>query len=533
MRNNKQKAEHLGDNKSTRAVKTVAVMMGATVIAKLLGMLRGVLQANAYGTTEAANAFTAASKLPLTFFDLFLAAAVMGCFIPVYNSFKEHDSDAVKSGEADEFACVFLNLIILLCGILALIGIIFADSFIGLITNGLSEETVKLAVTLTRIMFPLVIFTGSAYTLVGVLQSKGSFIAPALISAVSNAGVVFYLAFLNEPLGRYGIYGLAASYLMSWLIQFLTLVIPLYRMGFRYRFRFNLKNPALIRALKMAPPIMIGSWLTPAGTLLGQYFAADVASSGAISGATTVFDYANNVYIIIAGTLTYSICNYTFPKISRLSASGNDEEFAATVRSGLISALYIVVPFMAAALVLAGEGTAVIYMRGEFTSADTINTARALRFILPAMPFFCAMELFSRAFYSKKKTIIPMIAAVGGIIANIAVGWVLTSFELFDIGAVGAANGAGQMVSTMILLIASVKYIRGVFSRELIIGIAKICIGGALVFASSFVLSRLVASNPYDALFAVNVVKSLIIFIPSAVIYLFYSKLAKLSVGLA
>ena len=71
----------------TRAVRTVAVMMGATVIAKLLGMLRGVLQANAYGTSLEANAFTAASKLPLAFFDMLLAAAVLGCFIPVYNSF--------------------------------------------------------------------------------------------------------------------------------------------------------------------------------------------------------------------------------------------------------------------------------------------------------------------------------------------------------------------------------------------------------------------------------------------------------------
>ena len=353
MKKNNSISKASGNKKGGRAVKTVAVMMGATVIAKLLGMLRGVLQANAYGTTDAANAFTAASKLPLTFFDLFLAAAVLGCFIPVYNSFKEKDADSVTSREADEFACVFLNFIMLLCGVLAVLGIVFAEPFIRLITNGLPEETVKLAVTLTRIMFPLVIFTGSAYTLVGVLQSKGSFIAPALISAVSNLGVVLYLAFLNTPLGEYGIYGLAAAYLLSWLIQLLTLVVPLYRKGFRYRLLLDFKNPALIRAIKMAPPIMVGSWMAPAGTLLGQYFAAEVASLGVISGATTVFDYANNIYIIIAGTLTYSICNYTFPKISRLSADGNSEEFASTVRSGLTSALYIVIPFMAAALVLA------------------------------------------------------------------------------------------------------------------------------------------------------------------------------------
>ncbi len=507
--------------------------MGATIIAKLLGMLRGVLQANAYGTTEAANAFTAASKLPLTFFDLFLAAAVMGCFIPIYNSFKQSGEGCAESTEADEFACVFLNFIMLLCGVLAAVGIIFAEPFIRLITNGLPETTVNLAVTLTRIMFPLVIFTGAAYTLVGVLQSRGSFIAPALISAVSNAGVVLYLAFFNEPLGEWGIYGLAAAYLLSWLVQLLTLVVPLYRKGFRYRPRLDLKNPALVRAIKMAPPIMIGSWLIPAGTLLGQYFAAAVASEGTITGATTVFDYANNIYIIIAGTLTYSICNYTFPKISRLSAKEKAEEFADTVRSGLVSALYIVVPFMAAALVLSGEGTAVIYMRGEFTAEDTVNTARTLRFILPAMPMFCVTELFSRVFYSKNMPKIPMYATLFGILANIAVGAVLTRFKLFDIGAVGAANAAGQIACAIALLAFTLVKIRGLLSRELIISVVKILLGGVIVFVCCLAMSHLVKSDPYTAGFGVNVLKAVIIFVPSAVAYLLYSKLVRLSFKLS
>lgn len=522
MENNRNK-------KGARAVKTVAVMMGATVIAKLLGMLRGVLQANAYGTSFEANAFTAASKLPLAVFDMFLAAAVLGCFIPVYNSFREKDSDKLTNPEADRFACVFLNFIILLCGVLAVLGIVFAEPLIRLITQGLDETTITLAVTLTRIMFPLVIFTGSAYTLVGVLQSKGSFIAPALISAVSNAGVVLYLAVFNAPLGDKGIYGLAAAYLLSWLIQLLTLIVPLWRKGFSYKLIFDFKNPALIRAIKMAPPIMIGSWLAPAGTLLGQYFAANVTAQGVLSGATTVFDYANNIYIIIAGTLTYSICNYTFPKISRLSASGDIEEFGETVRGGLTSALFITVPFMAAAMVLAGEGISIVYMRGEFTSEDAFYTARALRFILPAMPLFCVTELFSRVFYAKNMPRLPMYAALGGIGANLAVGAVLTHFRLLDIGAVGAANAAGQAVSAIVLLIFAAKRIPGLLNAKLAITVFKIVCGGVLVFLACTLMANIIGSEPYLSSFAVNVINAVIIFIPSAVVYLIWSRLTRVN----
>ena len=518
-------------NGGKRAAKTVAVMMGATVIAKLLGMLRGVLQANAYGTSWEANALTAATKLPLTFFDLLLSAAILGCFIPVYNSFKDADSDRPASNEADRFACIFVNFIMLICGVLAVLGIVFAEPLIGLITNGLDEATVSLAVTLTRIMFPLVIFSGAAYTLVGVLQSKGSFIAPALISAVSNLGVVLYLALIDEPLGEYGVYGLAVAYLLSWLLQLLTLVVPLWRRGFKYRLLFDFKNPALHKALKMAPPIMVGSWLAPIGTLLGQYFAASVASHGVISGATTVFDYANNIYIIIAGTLTYSICNYTFPKISRLSASGDTAEFAKTVRSGLASALFIVVPFMAAATVLAGEGTAIVYMRGEFTSGDAYNTARALRFILPAMPFFCVTELFSRVFYAKNQPRVPMYAAIAGISVNLITGAALTYANALDIGAVGLANALGQIAAAIVLLIfASVRF-RGLFDKASALNLVKILIGGGIVLSICALLFNILNSDPYAASLFTNVWKAAVIFAPSAAVYLIYAKLVRIKIN--
>lgn len=514
--------------------------MGATIISKLLGMLRGALQASFYGTTPEANAFTAASKLPLAFFDMFLAAAVLGCFIPVYNSFaKKNDSDSGQSvlpREADDFASLFICFITLLCGALALAGIIFAEPLIKLITRGFDESTFMLAVTLTRIMFPLVIFTGSAYTLVGVLQSKGSFIAPAMISAISNAGVVLYLVVLNKPLGEFGIYGLAIAYALSWLIQLLTLVIPLKQRGFKFRLLFDFKNPALIRAIKMAPPIMAGSWLAPAGVLIGQFFAAKVAAVSDVAGATTVFDYANNVYIIIAGTLTYSICNYTFPKISRLSVSGDEKGFAETVRGGLISVLFIVVPFMAGALVLAGEGVSVLYLRRAFTPEDARNTASALRAILPAMPFFCVTELFSRVFYSKNQVKIPMYAALSGILANILVGAAATEAAIAGLGvvgieAVGIANAAGQAASAIVLIAFAAKRIPGLFDRGIVVDLIKLAVGGIAVFAVSMTLSKLLSSTPYSASFITNVWKACAIFLPAAAVYMVYAKLVRIRFG--
>ena len=77
-------------------------------------MLRSVLLAAHYGTSAQANAFTAATQIPLTCFDLLLSAAILGCFIPVYNSFRGENGDTPDTQsvqQADRFACVFLNFV--------------------------------------------------------------------------------------------------------------------------------------------------------------------------------------------------------------------------------------------------------------------------------------------------------------------------------------------------------------------------------------------------------------------------------------
>lgn len=155
---------------NTKPIRTVAFMMAATVLSKILGLIREMMLAAAYGAgNSVAEAFSGALSVPSTFFDLLFSAAILGCFIPVYNSFKENGK------EADEFACIFFNAISLFTGLLALFGILFAEPVIKLVTPGLEDPA--LAVTLVRILFPMIIFTGMAYTLVGIMQSKGALLS--------------------------------------------------------------------------------------------------------------------------------------------------------------------------------------------------------------------------------------------------------------------------------------------------------------------------------------------------------------------
>ena len=112
---------------------TAAFMVAATLCAKVCGMLRDILIAAMYGTSTAeAIAFSSASRIPVLFFDIALGSAVTSAFIPIFN-------DCLScSGKkkALEFSNMFINLILVITGILSLLGIVFARPLVNVIAGG-------------------------------------------------------------------------------------------------------------------------------------------------------------------------------------------------------------------------------------------------------------------------------------------------------------------------------------------------------------------------------------------------------------
>ena len=160
-----------------------AVLMGFIILfSKALGLYRDILVASAYGSSAAGVAYETASKLPVTIFDFVLGGVVTAAFIPVYNAL------AVRKGkeEALRFCQSYVNLILLLTVVLTALGELFAPQLVRFMAPDLAADTAALATRLTRVMFPMVIFVGLAFSFVGFLQSEGEYNIPALISLVSN-----------------------------------------------------------------------------------------------------------------------------------------------------------------------------------------------------------------------------------------------------------------------------------------------------------------------------------------------------------
>ena len=501
-------------DENKKAVKTVSLIIIFTAFSKILGLLRDMFMAYFYGGSAKYAAFATASRIPRDFFDIFLGAAVLGVFIPVYNSF-----NSGKEKEKNDFANIFLNVVILATGLLALLGIIFSRQIIDLITPGYEEATAGLAANLLMILFPMIVFTGAVYTLTGILQSKGEFLAPALVSAVSNLGVIAYFWLLN---GYFDIYGLAWAYLISWIIQLLTLVVPLIRKKYKYKFIINLKNPAFIKSIKMALPIMAGSWLIPFGMLVGQHF---ISFSDDYDFYISAFDYSTKIFLLVTGILTYAILNYIFPKLAQ---TANDAaEFIKIVKTGLSSSCFVIAPVACLMYVLRGEAVAIVFMHGETTPELADSAAQMFAVLAPAMIMFSTIEILNRVFYAKKLVKFPMIASIAGI----AVNFILCRIFMVELNLppvyITLAVFICQTITAIILIISLKVKIKEIFDKKFLANIAKTVLSSGIMLIIIKILYYIIKNNAFESGIIKNILTAGITAIAGVCVYILINLIFK------
>lgn len=473
------------ENKTGGFLGTAAIMGVIVILAKVLGLLRDILVANAYGTGMEAVAYDTASRLPILLFDFVIGGVVSAAFIPIFSEL------LVKKGkdEAMKFSVSYVNLILIITTALSVIGVVFAEGLVSVLAPEISVEAKDLAVDLTRIMFPMIIFTGLAFSFVGILQSMGEFRIPALISLISNSIMVLYLFTLNK---FFGIVGLAAAMLFGWTSQALVQLPSLRKFGWRYSFKSDLRSPYIKKAMKNAVPVLLGTWTQPVCSLINTRFASGLNGGRAI----TALGYANRLYTIIAGVFTFVCTNLLFPYFSRAAASGNKEEGRRLMINSIKILVFIIAPITAGIMILSQPMTALIYERGEFNSSDTLLTAQALSRYAIGMIFLAANEVIVKAFFADGNTKVPMVSSIVSMVLNIALVSIFA--DSLGVGGIALASGIAMILNFAINAAVMRKKDGKLFEGRDIADFAKSIVsaaimGGVIYFIAGYFSSPIIS----------------------------------------
>jgi len=439
-------------------VKTVSLMMVITLTGKILGLVRDRLLTVHYGSGMEANAFLTASRIPRVFFDTLFASAISASFIPVFSEILQKKG----KGEAFRFAGNFLSVMAALSAAITLLGVAFAEPLSRFFADGFDAETIALCASLTRIMMPTAVFTGIAFSFVGVLQSLDEFNVPAAISLVSNLAVIVYYLTLND---RYGITGLAAAFLVAWLLQAAVQLPSLKKKGYVFVPSLSLRTPEMRSVFRLMIPVMVSTWVLPINQTICSKFGSRLFAGAGVSA----IDHSYNLYTVIAGVFVLSLTNYIFPRLARQHADDDREGFRRTIAGSMRAAMFLVLPMTAGLFVMARPLVSFIYGGGAFDAFSVDITARALSFMSLGMIGYAAQAVLCRVFFAEQDGKTPLLAGAAAIAVSIALCMLLT--ERLDVAGIAIASAASFFVNGALLALSlqkrGVSFVDGAFLRDM------------------------------------------------------------------
>ena len=457
-------------------------MAFATFAAKALGLIRDSLMGAYFGAGVETDAFMAASKLPTTLFDVVIGGVISATFIPIFNEILTKEDKK----EASVFANKFITMIIMVTLIISGVGILFAKQLVTFMAPDFDLQTHELAVRLTSVMFPMIIFTGIAFSFVGILQSYVEYNIPSIISLISNLAIIIYFILFGK---KFGVMGLAVTMIISWSLQVIVQIPSLIKLKFHYKPNFQLRDKHIWNAILLAIPMLVSTWVQPLYTFVNARFASHM------SGAYSSLEYANRLYIIVTGVFSFVVTNLIFPKLSRANAGDNREEADMLVMTSLKAVIMVIAPLMMGIIILSRPITAIIYEHGAFTNTDTV--ANALSCYAVGMIFLAANEILSKAFFSMKHSVTPMITSIISMIFNIVLVssmYGLIKDNIYTLtGALALAAACGSIVNALLNAIMLFRKRRGILKKEDALTIVKVIVSSAVMSVAVKIIYNLIS----------------------------------------
>jgi putative peptidoglycan lipid II flippase len=476
-------------------VKAVGLVMAITIFSRLLSLLSNLVYITYFGINLETDIYSYAIQLPNIIFNSF-GTALVTVVIPVFAGY-------IGTGEKDRafrFANNVTSLSTLFTIGLTIMGIVLAP-FIILMTR-FRYEGYDFALMSLRIMFPVVVFYALNYILQGILQSLGKYNAPALVSIPSSLVVILYVFLLG---GRFGVAGLVVATFLGLSLQALILIPPIFKTEYRYRPSFNFRDEDIKKAMKLVPPILLGTSAYQVNMLFNATLSANFENTVALM--ITVQNLV--LYAILA--FIYSVTSVIFPKLTMLAARNDMEGFKDSLLKVLKSVLYLMIPAAAGFIAVRYQLIDFLYGWGKVTGDNVLLASRILALYALGVIGIGIKEVVDRAFYSLKDTKRPAINGVVIMLVNIGTSLALVSY----IGVLGIplAYSVSALIGALVLMIMIRKKIGPFGEKKLVVSVLKIVCASAVMLAAVMPLTKALEQLSFG--YAV-LDKALRLFIPCA-----------------
>ncbi|MBT3305954.1 MAG: murein biosynthesis integral membrane protein MurJ [Alphaproteobacteria bacterium] len=400
-----------------RLLQSITTVGGFTLVSRVLGFVRDILIAAMLGAGAGADVFFVAFKLPNLFRRLFAEGAFSMAFVPMFAGRVESDGTQAAQKFAEAALSVLfwtlLGFVLVVQLAMPVVMLGFAPGFIG------DPAKFDLAVELTRITFPYLLFISLVSLMAGVLNSLGRFAAAAATPILLNLcliGALLGLAQFTHTPGHALAWGVAGA----GVVQLIWLYAACGREGVWLKMPRPRLSPDVLDLLKRMAPVAVGAGIYQINLVIDTVIASLLPT-----GSISYLFFADRVNQLPLGVLGVAVGTALLPLLSRQVRAGDGAGALHSQNRAIEFSLLLTLPAAAALMVIAAPVIRVLFERGQFGPVEAAATAAALAVYAAGLPAYVLVKALAPGFFGREDTATPVKISVLCLFVNLILNLIL------------------------------------------------------------------------------------------------------------
>jgi len=465
---------------------STAMITAPTLVSRVLGYARDMLQAFFLGTGIGADAFTIAFVIPNLLRSLTAEGTLTAAFIPTFTRMRRKGP---QERSRDFANAVFYSLAVVVMG-LVLLGIILAPVLVKTLASGYSQVPGKLELTvsLLRIMFPYILFISLAALCSAILNSYFKFGLAAASSIFFNLAMILTVFLLAQKTPTPAT-AFAVGVIAGGLLQLAVQVPAVRRQGINLTPRLDFKDAAVRKVGKLMLPGILGLGIFQINLALSRMLASLLAE-----GSVSALYYATRVSEFTLGLFSIAVAKALLPDLSVQAADNNLEGMKSTLLFALKFIAVVTLPAATGLFLLARPIIQVLFERGAFYHKSTELTVTALVFFALGLPFSSGNKILKKVFFSLEDTKTPV--KVAGVSLILYLGLSLVLMQVLGLGGLALGLALTETFYFFILWRFLRKKIGAIPHENLLVFVGKILLCTGIMGTVLYFLNRAAPAVP-------------------------------------
>lgn len=462
-----------------QVTRAAGIVGSATLLSRILGLVRDLVTAYFFGAGMAADAFFVAFRIPNLLRRLLAEGALTVSFIPIFTEYLNKRSRE----EAFQLARACLTLFSIILALVSIAGVLLAPYIVMAFAPGFTEmpDKYELTVLLTRIMFPYIFLISLVALAMGVLNSLGKFAAPALAPVMLNLGIIGSVLLLSNHTNP-PILSMAIGVIIGGILQVLLQIPSMAKQKGLLGFSTNFSHPAIKRIGLLMAPAAIGAAVYQISVFINTLLASFLPQ-----GSVSYLYYADRIVQLPLGVFAIAVSTAILPTLSKQASLHDMDAFRETLSFSIRLVFFISIPAMVGMIVLAEPIIQLLFQRGRFDETVTKATAAALIAYGSGLWALSAVQVAVRGFYSTQDTATPAKIAAISLLGNVIIGVSLMG-PLKHVG-LAVASAGGSTINFMLVMIVLRRRMGRIDGSRILLSVSKfilwsLAMGAAVYFVA-------------------------------------------------